>query len=208
MARREPVGIVLPSAAVKKLAVALAVALAVLALTLPAVAQTPEPEDPAAEPKAESRSSVSSRFFYGGGVGLAFGAVDYVEIAPLVGFKAAPRLDLGVQPFYRWTNDGRYGTSVEYTDYGARFFARVRIVSNFFAEADYQYTSYEYLDGTGGTARASYNAFLAGGGYTVPLGGHAGLYFSALYDFSYDGNDNYSAYDSPVQFQVGVSVWF
>jgi hypothetical protein len=204
MGIREPVGIVLEFAAVKKLAVAVAL----LALTLPAIAQSPEPQAPAPEPAAKTAPSVRSRFFFGGGVGLAFGAVDYLEIAPLVGFKAAPRLDLGVQPFYRWTNDGRYGTSVEYTDYGARLFARVRIVSNFFAEADYQFTSYEYLDINGGTARASYNAFLAGGGYTVPLGGHAGLYFSALYDFSYDANDPYSAYDSPVQFQVGASVWF
>ena len=186
----------------------LAVAVAVLALTLPAIAQAPEPEAPAAEAPAKPRSSVRDRFFFGGGVGLAFGSVDYLEIAPLVGFKVAPRLDLGVQPFYRWTNDGRYGTSVEYTDYGARLFARVRIISNFFAEVDYQYTSYEYRVDTGGTERASYDAFLAGGGYTVPLGGHAGLYFSALYDFSYDGNDPYSAYDSAVQFQVGVSVWF
>lgn len=134
--------------------------------------------------------------------------MDYLEIAPLVGFRAAPRVDLGVQPFYRWTNDDQYSTNVEYTDYGARFFARVRIVSSFFAEADFQFTSYEYANAFGGTTRASDNSFLAGGGYTIPLGRTAGMYFSALYDFSYDDNDPYGAYDSPVQFQVGVSVGF
>ena len=77
------------------------------------------------------------------------------------------RLDRGVSPFSRWTNDDQYSTNVEYTDYGARFFARVRIVSSFFAEADFQFTSYEYANAFGGTTRASDNSFFAGGGYTI-----------------------------------------
>jgi hypothetical protein len=84
-------------------------------------------------------------------------------------------------------------------------------VSSFFVEADYQFTSYEYPyqypNGDIGTTRATNNAFLAGGGYTVPLGRNAGLYFSALYDFTY-ASGPYAAYDSPVQFQVGVAVGF
>lgn len=151
---------------------------------------------------------MKDRFFVGGGVGAAFGDVDYVEVAPLLGFIVVPRVDVGVQPFYRWTNDGRYSPSVESTDYGTRIFTRVRIISSFFAEADYQYTSYEYVNVNGGATRASNNAFLAGAGYTVPFSRNAGMYFSALYDFSYDGNDPYSPYDSPVQFQFGVSVGF
>jgi len=148
------------------------------------------------------------RFFFGGGVGAAFGEVDYFEIAPLVGMQVVPRLDLGLQPFYRWTNDGRYSPSIESTDYGARLFARVRIIAGFFAEADYQYTSYEYVNVPYGTTRDTNNGFLAGAGYTVPLGGHVGMYFSALYDFSYDDSNAYNPYDSPVQFQIGVAVGF
>ena len=179
-----------------------------VALACPALAQTP---GQAPEPKEEAESSappMKDRFFFGGGVGAAFGTVDYFEIAPLIGMRVAPRVDLGLQPFYRWTNDGRYSPSVESTDYGARLFTRVRIVSSFFAEADYQYTNYEYVNSFGGTTRTANNAFLAGVGYTVPVGGSAGLFFSALYDFTYDSNDPYAPYDSPVQFQIGVSVGF
>ena len=43
--------------------------------------------------------SVKDKFFYGGGLGLSFGDVDYVEIAPLVGYRFLPKLDGGVQPF-------------------------------------------------------------------------------------------------------------
>ena len=190
----------------------LALAAAVLALALPAFAQAPEPAEPAPAPAPEAetkpKSAMKDRFFFGGGIGATFGSVDYLEIAPLFGLKVVPRVELGFQPFYRWTNDGRYSPSVEYTDYGARIFSRFRIVSNFFLEADYQFTSYEYLNYNGGTTRASNNAFLAGAGYTMPVGRNVGLYFSALYDFSYNDNDPYGAYDSPVQLQFGVAVGF
>jgi hypothetical protein len=120
-----------------------------------------------------------------------------------------PRVDLGLQPFYRWTDDGRYSPSVSTTDYGASLFARVRVVAGFFVEADYQHTSYEYPNAVGSETRDTYDAFLAGAGYAVPLGGNVGLYVSALYDFSYDDNSGvYQPYDSPVRMQVGVSVGF
>jgi hypothetical protein len=181
----------------------LALSAAILVLALPAFAQSQQPADPGPESPAKPKST-RSRFFFGGGIGAAFGTVDYVEIAPLIGFRAAPRVDLGVQPFYRWTSDTHYST----TDYGTRLFTRVRVISSFFAEADYEFTSYEYPNVYGGTSRASYNSFLAGGGYTVPLGHNAGMYFSVLYDFSYNGNAAYNAYDSPVQLQFGFSVGF
>ena len=185
----------------------------VLAFAFPAFAQTPDPTAPAPPPppppeSATPEPSVASRFFFGGGVGASFGTIDYVEVAPLVGFQVVPRFDLGLQPFYRWTDDGRYSPSVATTDYGTNIFARVRIFRGFFAEADYQYTNYEYPNSVGGTTRDTYNAFLAGGGYTVPLGRNVGMYFSALYDFTYDGNDPYRPYDSPVRFQIGASVGF
>jgi hypothetical protein len=194
----------LESAAVKTLAVAALV----LAFALPASAQAPEPAEPPAEAPAHPKPPVRDRFFFGGGIGATFGTVDYVEVAPLIGVRVVPRFDVGFQPFYRWTNDSRYSPQVSTTDYGARLFGRVIIVKNFFAEVDYQYTNYEYANGFGGTTRAANNAFLAGGGYSVPIGHNAGMYFSALYDFSYDDNNVYYPYDSPVQLQFGFSVGF
>lgn len=181
--------------------------LALSASALPAFAQTPE-STPPPEPEKEPAPPMQHRWFFGGGVGAAFGDVDYFEIAPLVGMHVVPRVDLGLQPFYRWTNDSRYAPSVESSDYGARLFARFRVVSSFFLEADYQYTNYEYVNSLGGTTRDANNAFLAGAGYVAPLGRNVGMYFSALYDFTYNNDDPYNPYDSPVQFQIGVSVGF
>jgi hypothetical protein len=192
----------------------LALAVTVLTVALPALAQTPEPPPPTPTPaptpapEPEPKSSVMQRLYFGGGVGLGFGTVDYVEVAPLVGFRVIPRLELGFQPFYQWTDDGRYSPSVSTTDYGARLFARVPIWRGLFAEGDYEYTNYEYPTAPGLTARDTYNAFLAGGGYYFGVGGKVGMYASALYDFSYDDNDPFRAYDSAVRYQIGVSVGF
>lgn len=196
-------------------------AVASILIALPLFAQTPEtpapepaptpapaPASPPPPPPAKETSPVLQRFFFGGGIGASFGDVDYVEVAPMVGFKVVPRFDIGLQPFYRWADDSRNSTSVSTSDYGATLFARVRVVAGFFVEGDYQYTNYEYPIAGGGTTRSTYDSFLAGAGYAFPLGGHVGLYASALYDFGYDGNDITRPYDSPVRYQVGVSVGF
>ena len=192
----------------------LSLAAAALAFALPLYAQTSDPPSPdpvpqpTPAPETTPKSPVLHRFFFGGGVGASFGDVDYIEVAPLVGFKVLPRFDLGVQPFYRWIDDGRYSPSVTTSDYGATLFARVRVWAGLFVEGDYQFTSYEYPNPGGGTTRDTYNTFLAGGGYAFPVASHVGLYVSALYDFSYDSNDTNRPYDSPVRVQVGVSVGF
>lgn len=179
-----------------------------VAATLPVAAQTTEPLTAAPPVAVEEKTPFIQRMFFGGGIGAAFGTVDYVSISPLVGFHVVPRLDLGIQPFYSWTKDGRYSPSVSTTDYGAGVFARVPIYRGLFAEADYQYASYEYAAAGGGSTRDAQDAVLAGAGYTLGAGRNVGIYFLALYDFTYNANDLYHAYDSPVRFQIGVSVGF
>lgn len=183
----------------------LALSAMLLAVATPALAQAPDTDE---QPPVERPRSFKERIFVGGSVGAGFGTIDYVALAPLVGFHVVPRLDLGVQPFYRWTRDGRYAPSESFTDYGASVFARVNIFKGLFGEADYEYTNYEYLSGTGGTLRDRHNTVLAGAGYAFPVGGNVALYASALYDFNYDQYNAYSTYDSPVRYQVGVAVGF
>ncbi len=156
----------------------------------------------------EPAQSFGQRVYVGGSVAAGFGDIDYVTLAPLVGFKVVPHLELGVQPYYRWVDDSRYSPSVSTNDYGLGVFARMPIVRGFFAETDYQYTNYQYVDAFGLKVRSTHNAFLAGGGYTIPAGEHVGIYTSALYEFTYDGNDPYRVYDSPLRVQVGVAVGF
>jgi len=146
--------------------------------------------------------------FFGGGVGLGFGDVDYVSLEPLVGWHVHPKIALGVTPMYRWTNDSRYPDSVSTTDYGLRGFAQYFPVPNFFGELEYEYLDYEYVQPDLDTARTTANNVFVGGGISRPLGGKAAFFASALYNLSYDGNDPARAYDSPWVFRVGVAAGF
>jgi opacity protein-like surface antigen len=192
------------------------VAALLLAVALPAAAQSPEPAPPQPQPETPAPETAprpapkhhTNRFFFGGGVGLAFGEVDYFELSPMIGVRVIPRFDVGFQPFYRWVKDTRYSPDVETSDYGASLFARFRVISSFYVEADYQYTNYEYPTSQTQTTRSSYSGFLAGAGFYQPVGHNVGFNVGVLYDFSYDGNDPFRPYDSPWRVQAGVSVGF
>jgi len=195
------------------IAIVLFTALQAAAQTPAPVPPPPQPDPPPAQesappPPKPAKHSGPSKWFAGGGFGLAFGTVDYITVAPMIGYHVIPRFDVGTQLYYSWVDDGRYSPSVETNDYGATLFARFRVFRQFFLEADYQYTNYEYVTGIGTTDRANYDAFLAGGGYGIPIGGRASFYVSALYDFSYNDNDVFLPYDSPWRIQVGAMVGF
>jgi hypothetical protein len=153
-------------------------------------------------------SSVRDKFFFGGGLGLSFGDVDYVEIAPLVGYRFMPKLDGGIQVFYRWVSDGRYAEDIDTDSYGANLFARYFILPSIFLQGQYEFINYEYVLPSLQTQRDTANSFLAGGGYSQPIGHGAGFYFSVLYNFSYDENDLTSPYGDAWQVQAGVTVGF
>lgn len=169
----------------------------------PAAATTTVP-GPVPPPKKTWKDTM----FFGGGVGLGFGDVDYVSIEPLVGWHVHPKIAVGVSPLYRWTNDSRYPDSVSTTDYGIRAFAQYFPVPTFYGEIEYEYLDYEYVLPSLDTTRTSASYVFVGGGISRPLGGKAALYASALYNLSYDGNDPARAYDSPWVFSVGVAAGF
>ena len=164
-------------------------------------------ESPAPDP-TNTRVPLSERIFFGGGIGLAFGDVDYVEVSPLVGLRVAPRVDVGLSLLYRWVSDGRYSPSLDTSDYGGTLFGRFRVAPSVFLEADWEYLNWEYIRYDLSTDRTTTSSFLAGGGYYQPLGGRSSLFFSALYNFSYDDDDPFEPYGSPWVFRAGVGVGF
>ncbi len=200
---------------------ALATLLALAAL--PALAQAPpQPQPPQTPPTAQpqpppqAQQAVAqpapapkpNKWFFGGSIGASFGDVEYVEIAPLVGYRVHPRFTTGVGAFWRSRDDKRYSPSISTDDYGGSVFAEAYVTKPIFIHAEYEYTNYEYPTAAGGTTRDSYDAFLLGAGFFKPLGGNVGFYASALYNLSYDSNDLSSPYDSPWVYRIGMSVGF
>jgi len=151
---------------------------------------------------------LGDRLYFGGGIGASFGDIDYVEIAPLVGYKLNPRVSLGGGIFYRWASDNRYPSSPDTNDYGASVFSRINIVPPLYAHVEFEFADYEYVTSSASTYRSHASNFLVGGGFFQPTGGHGGVYATILYNVTYDSNDPTSPYDSPWVYRVGFTIGF
>jgi hypothetical protein len=152
-------------------------------------------------------TGVGKRFFAGGGMGLGFGDINYVDISPFFGVAVTERVSTGVSLLYRWREDRRYDPDVTTTDYGGSLFARIRIVEPLFGQVEYEYLSWEAVYTDLSTERRGYSSILGGIGLAQPLGGNATFYTAFLYNFAYD-DDEISPYGSPWVIRAGVGFWF
>lgn len=151
-------------------------------------------------------------WFAGGGLGLSFGTVDYVEIYPVIGYRFKAPISLGMQFVYRYSNDDRYTGDSATTDYGATLFFRYFVIENLFVEADYEYLSYEYLYyvndfGEVGTRRTEAGNVFLGLGYSQPIGRKSAFFVSVLYNVTFDDAPD-APYSDPWLIRAGVSFGF
>ena len=149
-----------------------------------------------------------SPWFYGGGIGLGFGDVDWIELYPLIGYRVNRQLSLGAGITWRYLNDDRFAGSPSTTDYGGNLFARFHVTPQWFLEADYEYLSHEFVRFDLSTGRDSFSTVLGGFGYSQPVGSRASLFILALYDFTHDDNDPFYPYADPWIVRAGLSAGF
>jgi hypothetical protein len=143
---------------------------------------------------AWSQASIGAsagRWFYGGSVGLGLGTVTYV----------------GGSLIYQYTKDDRYQPAITTNDYGASVFGRYMIKAPFFAQAELEQLSYEYVRSNLSTTRTDATSLFLGGGVAWPLGSNVSAFATALYNVSY-GSQSPSPYSGPWVFRVGVGVGF
>ncbi len=158
------------------------------------------------------KPSLRDRMFFGGGFGLSFSSsYDYFSLSPIIGYKLAPRVATGVSIIYRYTKY-KYTPSISTNDYGASPFIRYQFYGPLFLHAEYEYLNYQYVSyNTGELVRKPYTSFMAGGGFFQPVGRKAGLYISALYNFSYKSPTSpydYYPYSSPLVIRAGITAGF
>lgn len=150
----------------------------------------------------------ASPVYVGGNVGFGFGTVDWVELAPLVGYHVSDRFSLGLSGLYRWRDDGRYPGGLSTSDYGASVFGRYWFAPFAFGHLEVEYLSYEYVLPDFATERTDATSTFVGGGLAQPVGGNVALHLTVLYNLNYDSNDRIAPYDSPWVYRAGVSVGF
>ncbi|NBC24998.1 MAG: hypothetical protein GVX78_05220 [Bacteroidetes bacterium] len=61
---------------------------------------------------------LKERIFVGGGLGLSFGTITNIRIAPVVGYRVSPDLSFGLGPSYQYYSDSRFTPKLESTIYG------------------------------------------------------------------------------------------
>jgi len=154
-----------------------------------------------------SMGSSSGRWFYGGGIGLGFGDVTYFSIQPMVGYRVSDRLSVGGSLIYRYRSDNRYASDLTTSDYGASAFGRYTIAGPFFAQAELEQLSYEYVRSNLTTTRTDATSLFAGGGISQPIGNNVNAFATVMYNLSY-GSQSPSPYSSPWVIRIGVGVGF
>lgn len=150
------------------------------------------------------------RFYIGGGGGLSFGSVTYIEVSPLIGYRITDRLSTGLQPSFSYLKYKLYDYYGNYTGksestyyYGGGVFGRFYILDNIFAHAQYELNNYEVAVANNPIYPTAYelkritvSSLLIGGGYSQPIGQRSVFTISVLYDVVQNPYSPY--YDRPV----------
>lgn len=192
--------------------------LLILSLTVSAYTYSQEEDFFSGEEKKESqdRKSKLERWSIGGNFWLSFGTYSYVEVSPVVLYKATPKLLIGpgFTYIYRKNNYTNYETSY----YGPRAMATYTLFSNLDETLNLNigniilHTEFETLntdrwvpDNSGfyyKDGRTWVSSYLLGGGLFQPLGQRGGISILVLYNFL---ESEYSPYANPV---VRIGFYF
>jgi len=156
----------------------------------------------------QDNSSFLDRVFVGGNLGLQFGDVTNVQIAPIVGYRVTNDFSAGVGVQYQYIKFKRFVPALTSNNYGASVFARYRVKAPFFLQAEYEYLNYEYFVTASESLRSSLSSVFVGGGISQPLGGNAAFTLSVMYNLSYDATDLNSPYSSPLRVTGGINLGF
>lgn len=151
--------------------------------------------------------AAADRWWFGGGVGLGFGDVDYVTIEPMVGFRATEKVSVGGGLIFRYRSDDRFTPSFSTTDYGANTFLRYYVHRPVFLQVEYEHLSYERLLSDGTMDRDGYDSLFGGAGFSRPMGDRSAFFVTVLYNFLYDSNEP-APYDEAWALRLGVSFGF
>ena len=146
------------------------------------------------------------RLFYGGNVGLNFGTVTYIYLAPTIGYKITEEFGAGIGPSYSYLKDKRYANYIYETDtYGGRIFAQYRVHPKAILYGEYEVINAEVPNLLQTKLiRTNIESILLGGGYVTPISDRSSFVIMGLWNFS---PSQYSLYENPI-IRAGVNLGF
>jgi len=164
--------------------------------------------------KEREKIPFSQRLVFGGDLGLSFGTITYIKIAPIVGYKVTDRLTAGLGPIYIYESYKNY--SLKTSTYGGKVLASFTIIrgsslpaaigiGDMVLHAENEVINLEptYADFNGYYFgdRIWINNLLLGGGLSQALGGRFAVSIFILWDVT---RNQYSPYSNPI-FRFGFT---
>jgi len=141
-----------------------------------------------------------SKVYVGGGLGLQFGNITLVNVAPDIGYRITERYSAGIGIRYMYFADNRYKPPFKLNIYGASVFNRF-IVTNFL----FLHGEYEVLNGPWNPSLPNYrfnlNNVWVGGGLSQGSNG-ASITLMGLWNLNVEP---YNPFPNP-QIRIGVSI--
>ncbi|MGD0341894.1 MAG: hypothetical protein ABSA76_09340 [Bacteroidales bacterium] len=156
-----------------------------------------------AQREGSDKPSIRERLFYGGSMGLAFGSITDIQLAPVVGFWVLPRLSVAIDPDYRFYKDSNGRTDI----YGGSAYTQIVVIQDLnnvipvgmhygiFLQAENELLSLESLYWKMppvNSERFFVNTPMAGVGISQPIGKRASLNITVLWTLDTPQYDIYS----------------
>jgi hypothetical protein len=141
----------------------------------------------------------------GGNLGLSFGNVTYVGVAPIIGYKVSERFVPGIGLSYSYIRI-RYPNYPEESAhfYGGSIWSRFYIIPQIFAHAEYESINGEWDPYFRPGYRYMLSSLFVGGGYCQRYGNFSS-YMMVLYNIN---DSRESPYSSPLVIRVGAGFGF
>ena len=151
--------------------------------------------------KEKPSYNIKEKLSFGGNFMVWFGSSSYVYLSPTVNMAVDKRLNVGAGIVYNYYSIPGFSYSI----YGIHTYVVYFLTSNVFAKAELDHLlqpnvySYNYND------KVWVSYVYIGGGFRQPLGEHAAIYTSILYNIN---NTPQSVFYSNPQIQIGILAGF
>ncbi len=165
----------------------------------------------------EPKGDFFDRFVFGGGLGLQFGTLTFIEISPVIGYKVTHKLESGIGLTYKYYKykdfyvDQTTGQRIDLKSdmYGASVYSRYHFLENFFAHIEFErlrFNDQNIYSSGGQIIREPFHTYInglfLGGGIQQNISKGSFLYVMALWDLIEDPN---SPYQNPI-IRMGIML--
>lgn len=169
----------------------------------------------AQDPSINEKPKFMDRLVFGGGLGVQFGTITFIDVSPVVGYRLTEKLEAGVgatYKYYRYKDFYIDQTNGEKFDlkshmFGGSVYTRYHILKNIFAHVEYERLRYNYEDisNYGGQVirdpKHTYiNSLFVGGGLKQQITKGSYMFIMALWNLT---EEPMTPYSNPV-IRMGV----